>query len=85
MHLSNPHNLNQPMPSQRPWGIRVSLRKGDPFAGLVGSDWSREHWYATEHERDQALADMSGRYPFFRVGDEPALNFQKTQRHRGPA
>jgi hypothetical protein len=85
MHISNPQNLSQPIPTQRPYGVRVSLRPGDPFARLVGSDWSREHWYATERERDLALADMSSRYPFFRIGDEPALVFQKTTRHREPA
>jgi len=85
MHISSSQNLNEPVPSQRPYGVRVSLRPGDPFAALVGTDWSREHWYATERERDLALADMSGRYPFFRIGDEPALIFQKTMRHREPA
>jgi hypothetical protein len=83
MHISNSHNLSQPIPTQRPYGVRVSLRPGDPFARLVGSDWSREHWYATERERDLALADMRSRYPFFRIGDEPALVFQKTERLRG--
>jgi hypothetical protein len=83
MHISNPQNLNQPIPLQRPYGVRVSLRAGDPFARLVGGDWIREHWYATERERDLALADMRSRYPFFRIGDEPALVFQKTERLRG--
>jgi hypothetical protein len=82
MHISSPQNLNEPIPFQRPYGVRISLRPGDPFATLVGSDWSREHWYATERERDLALADMSSRYPFFRIGDEPALVFERTTRHR---
>jgi hypothetical protein len=80
MHISNPHNLNKPVPPQRSYGLRISLRPGDPFAKLVGSDWNREHWFATERERDIAMADMSSRYPFFRIGDEPALVFEKTAR-----
>jgi hypothetical protein len=55
----------------------VSLRRGDPFARLVGEDWNKLHWYATAAERDAALAEMSRRYPFFREGDAPALNFEK--------
>jgi hypothetical protein len=77
MQICHPHNLSHAVPAQRPFGIRVSLRPEDPFARLVGADWSREHWFATEHERDAALADMSGRYRFFRVGDEPAMVFEK--------
>jgi hypothetical protein len=82
MHISNPHNLNEPVPPQRPFGVRVRLRPGDPFAKLVGSDWGREHWFATERERDVAMADMSSRYLFFRIGDEPALVFERTERRR---
>lgn len=80
MGICHEHNLNRPVASSKPFGVRVSLRPGDPFASLVGSTWHREHWFATERERDAALADMSRRYPFFRVGDEPALVFEKLLR-----
>ena len=56
MAISNPHNLRAPPPAARPFGIRVRLRPGDPFARLVGADWQRFHWFATERERDEALA-----------------------------
>lgn len=75
--ICHPHNLREPPPASRPFGVRVSLRPGDPFARLVGEDWHKLHWYATERERDEALAEMSRRYPFFRIGDEPALVFEK--------
>jgi hypothetical protein len=84
MHISNEHNLSHPIAPRRPFGVRVSLRVGDPFARLVGEQWHREHWFATERERDAALADMSRRYPFSRIGDEPALCFEKVER-RGEA
>jgi hypothetical protein len=47
---------------------------------LVGSDWNKEHWFATARERDTALAEMSGRYVYFRPGDKPALAFEKIEK-----
>jgi len=85
MSICHEHNLTRPVATQRPWGVRVSLRPGDPFAKLVGSDWSREHWFATERERDDALAGMSSRHPFFRIGDEPSLVFEPVERPPGAA
>jgi hypothetical protein len=41
----------------------------------VGGDWQKEHWFATANERDAMLAQMSGRYVYFRPGDQPALDF----------
>ncbi len=83
MNISNEHNLNHPMPADRPYGVRIGLKAGDPFAKLVGDDWQKLHWFATERERDDALADMSSRYPTFRIGDEPALRFEKIERLAG--
>ena len=80
MGICHEHNLRHPVPASRPFGVRVSLRPGDPFARLVGEDWHREHWFPTERERDAALAEMSRRYPYFRVGDEPALRFDRVER-----
>ena len=77
MTLCHPHNLRRPLPASKPFGIRVSLPPGDPFAQLVGADWEKTHWFATERERDEALEEMSRRYPFFRIGDEPALVFER--------
>lgn len=79
-HVCHPHNLLRPVAVHRPFGVRVSLRPGDPFARLVGADWHKEHWYATEREREEALVEMSCRYPFFRIGDEPALVFERVER-----
>ena len=41
----------------QPYGIRVRLRPGDPFAKLVGGDWQKTHWYFTAAERDRMLED----------------------------
>jgi hypothetical protein len=77
MAIANEQNLRQPLPESRPFGLRVRARRNDPFRLLVGADWQREHWFATRQERDAALAQMSGRYVYFRPGDTPALDFEK--------
>ena len=81
MSISNDHNLRPgAWPTARPFGIRVKLRRGDPFRLLLGDDWQKLHWFATAHERDAALADMSRRHEYSRVGDQPALLFEKIER-----
>lgn len=77
MAICNAQNLRQPLPEQKPFGIRVRLRKSDPFRNLVAGDWQKEHWFATARERDTTLVQMSGRYVYFRPGDQPALDFEK--------
>jgi hypothetical protein len=77
MAISHDHNLRQPLPQSRPYGLRLRARKNDPFRNLVGEDWQKEHWFATREERDAALARMSGRYVYFRPGDAPTLDFDK--------
>jgi hypothetical protein len=77
MSIASEHNLNDRPPAAKPFGIRVSLRPRDPFTRLVGADWQKFHWYATEHERDDVLADMASRHPYSRRGDEPTVIFEK--------
>lgn len=77
MHICQEHNLVAPLPEQKPFGIRVAVKSSDPFRNLVGRDWHREHWYATETERDAALKGMSEKYLYFRPGDKPTLRFEK--------
>ena len=76
MAICHDHNLREPLPARRPFGIRVRLRRGDPFRNLVGDDWTREHWFASRAERDTTLREMSGRYLYFRPGDQPTLDFE---------
>jgi len=78
--ISSPQNLLRPIvQGPKPYGVRVSLRPGDPFGRIIGADWSRTHWYATAAERDAALAEMSRRHEYSRAGDKPALEFQKIE------
>jgi hypothetical protein len=77
MTTCHDHNLRAPLPESRPFGIRVRLRKGDPFRNLLGDGWEKQHWFATRTEREAALEQMSGRYVYFRPGDAPALDFER--------
>ena len=76
MDICHPHNLNKPLDTPKPYGIRVSMRANDTFARLLGTGWHQEHWYATRDERDAALADMAGEHQYSRRGDKPTLKFE---------
>ena len=80
MPICHDHNLARPLPKQLPYGIRVKLRSTDPFKNLVGGDWIKEHWFASREERDRALKEMSGRYIYFRPGDQPTLEYEKVDK-----
>jgi hypothetical protein len=77
MVIAHEHNLITMPPAVKPFGIRVSLRGRDPFTRLVGAAWQKFHWFATERERDEALADMSSRHLYSRRGDEPSVVYDK--------
>jgi hypothetical protein len=80
MGLSNAHNLLRPPATKAlPFGLRVSLRPGDPIASLLGADWQRTHWYATAAERDAALSEMSRRHEYSRAADPPAHVYTKVE------
>lgn len=82
MAISQPHNLrhNPDARTQHPYGVRVSLRSGDPFRKLLGDEWSRTHWYASAAERDAALVEMSRRHEYSRASDAPALRYEKVEK-----
>jgi len=78
--IANPQNLLRPVThGPKPYGVRASLRPGDPFSKIMGADWSRIHWFATAAERDAALQEMSRRHEYSRIGDKPALQFEKVE------
>lgn len=80
MSIAAPHNLRRPAGTgPKPYGVRVSLRSGDPFRKIIGAEWHRVHWYATVAERDAALAEMSRKHEYSRAGDKPALLFEKVE------
>jgi hypothetical protein len=81
MGIANAQNLTHSIPHMpQPYGIRVRLRPGDPFAKLLGGDWQKTHWYYTAAVRDQALFNMSRKHEYSRLGDQPALVFEKVEK-----
>jgi hypothetical protein len=78
MTACHPHNLRRdPNETPKAYGLRVSLKPGDPFRALLGADWSRTHWFTTAEERDAALAEMSRKHEYSRPGDRPAHVYEK--------
>ena len=74
------HNLISPNDAPRPFGIRVSIRTDDTFARIIGEQWTHEHWFASEFERDRALEDMASEHVYSRKGDRPTLVFEAIER-----
>ena len=78
--ICQPHNLRKPFgQGPKPYGVRVSLKPGDPFRKIMGAEWHKVHWYATAPERDSALSEMSRQHEYSRGGDKPALVFGKVE------
>jgi hypothetical protein len=81
MAIVAPHNLRRPDAGiQRPFGVRITLKAGDPFRKLLGADWNKTHWYGTAAERDAALIEMARKHEYSRPGDKPALKFDKVEK-----
>jgi hypothetical protein len=75
MEICHPHNLNDDLTRDKPFGIRVSLPAGDSFLSVIGADWHREHWFESPRERDDALKRMHDEHLYSRPGDRPSLVF----------
>lgn len=80
MEICHEHNLNRKPDPKRRFGIRVRLAPGDPLKRLIGGDFERVHWFASQTERDRALADMSSEHLYSRRGDRPTLVFERVDR-----
>jgi hypothetical protein len=82
MDFVHRHNLVQPgrAEGEKKFGVRVTLPPGDTFQGLLGGDWERLHWYATEKERDAAFHRMAVRHGYYRKTDSPTQVLEKLVR-----
>ena len=81
MGIASAQNMVRAVPVlPQPYGIRVRLRRGDPFAKLLGTDWQKTHWFFTAAERDRVLEEMSRKHEYSRIGDQPALVFEKVEK-----
>ena len=82
MDFCHQHNLVDPdtANAERKFGIKVSLPAGDTFSRILGDNWERVHWYASEVERDQAFENMNNRHGYYRTTDSPTQVLQKIVR-----
>lgn len=80
--ICHKHNLVQAdaLDGERRYGIRVTLPAGDTFNTLLGADWERIHWYATERARDAAFDNMANRHGYYRKTDTPTQVLEKILR-----
>ena len=79
MDYYHSHNLVNPAAAgaERRFGIRVTLPAGDTMRRLLGDEWERLHWYATERERDRAFEQMALRHGYYRKTDNPTQILEK--------
>jgi len=82
MSYCHRHNLVDPgdAAGDRHFGIRVTLPASDTFRTVIGDDWERFHWYATESERNRAYESMAQRHGYYRKTDSPAQVLEKVER-----
>ena len=82
MEFCHRHNLVEPETADRPrnFGIRVTLPATDTMRKILGDDWERLHWYATEEERDAAFKQMAVRHGYYLNTDTPTQILEKTSR-----
>lgn len=82
MDYCHQHNLVDQSDAgrERNHGIRVTLPAGDTLRNVLGDDWERLHWYATEQERDNAFDKMSARHGYYRQTDSPTQVLEKISR-----
>ncbi len=82
MEFCHQHNLVDPRQAgkERNFGIRVTLPAGDTLRKVLGDDWERQHWYASEAERDAAFDDMAERHGYYRKTDNPTQILEKITR-----
>ena len=82
MDYCHQHNLVDPDTAGRlrQFGIRVTLPPHDTLRKVLGNDWERTHWYATEAERDAAFDNMAARHGYYRKTDNPSQVLEKISR-----
>lgn len=82
MDYCHRHNLVDPDSAGREcrFGIRVTLPANDTLRNVLGNDWERYHWFATEEERDAAFEQMAVRHGYYRDTDSPTQVLEKVSR-----
>ena len=67
---------------EKKYGIRVTLPGGDTMSAphLLGERWESYRWFASEADRERALADMSRQLPNYRRTDYITQILERVQR-----
>jgi hypothetical protein len=82
MDYCHQHNLVDPsvVGSERRFGIRITLPPDDTIRKILGDNWEKLHWYASEQERDAAYEKMALRHGYYRESDAPSQILEKLVR-----
>ncbi len=82
MDYCHQHNLVDPgvASAERRFGIRVTLPANDTLRKVLGNDWERLHWYASEDARERALDQMAIRHGYYRDTDSPTQVLERIVR-----
>ncbi|NNF50841.1 MAG: hypothetical protein HKN59_00240 [Gammaproteobacteria bacterium] len=75
------HNVNKDQAENTArFGLRISLPPDDTFSEILGPSWTKECWYRTETDRDNAIREFRQQHPYYRMGDRPTLEIMKINR-----
>jgi len=82
MDYCHQHNLVDPSAAgaERNYGIRITLPADDTIRKILGDNWEKLHWYASEAERDHACDKMALRHGYYRETDSPTQILEKIVR-----
>jgi hypothetical protein len=81
MDFCHQHNVSIKLKNEKKnFGIKVTLPLGDTLGNLLGENWSKQHWYNDENERDLAFEKMKIRHGYYRKTDNPSQIIEKITR-----
>ncbi len=82
MDYCHQHNLVDPSAAgaKRNYGIRITLPADDTIRKILGDNWEKLHWYASEADRDRAFDKMALRHGYYRESDSPTQILEKIVR-----
>ncbi|MEC9415569.1 MAG: hypothetical protein VYC67_03150 [Pseudomonadota bacterium] len=76
-HNSNSENISK---KNKKYGIKIMLPRGDGLTKILGDNWSKQKWFDTKAERDNAYTKMKKRHGYYRKTDTPTQILEKISR-----
>lgn len=81
MDICHEHNRRAGSASRSgPFGLRLSLPEGDPLRKVLGDDWHQVQWFDSERSREARIAELTGRFVYYRRGDRPTFVVERFER-----